>query len=194
MSCRPLPIVSAVTLAVVATLLVPPTACADVDTWKEALSGYFHDGSRWADGTAPGLYDTYQVLWGASTGNRTIQSMTLTDDDVTFRIPDSPSSPYTWTITDRGNADATVTGGDADARGGGRHRRPDPVPGLLRDRLGHPEGRDRQRPRRSLRDADASVRPQPDRFCLRDPRGGDNAKRVSSSRFALGGCGVREEL
>ena len=103
-------------LFLAAALLVPATARAGDDTWDAAVNGYFHDDTKWTDGLAPTAADTvefgvnttpYEVWWDATTGNRTTQSMSLTDGDVTFRI-ENGAGPYTWTITN-GTSDADVT-------------------------------------------------------------------------------------
>ncbi len=104
---------------VAAVLLVPEASRAADDTWASPADGFFHIDGNWTDNSAPTAADTvefdvagtYQVWWDSITGNRTTQSMGLTEGDVTFRITDSPSSPYTWTITDGGSAGAAITGG-----------------------------------------------------------------------------------
>ena len=109
-----------VTLVLAAALLLPATAWAGDDTWSAPSDGWFHVGSNWTDNSAPTAGDTvefgvnttpYQVGWDSTTGDRTTQSMTLSDGGVTFRISDSMDSPYTWTITDgTTSADATING------------------------------------------------------------------------------------
>jgi len=109
------------TLVLAAALLVPATARAGHDTWRTDQDGRFNSGPNWSDGTVPTEDDTvefgvdwlpYVVWWDLVTGNRTTRSMSVTDNDVTFRVSDSAGSPYTWSITDAASgADASITGG-----------------------------------------------------------------------------------
>jgi len=105
-------------LAVWATLFLPVTASGGTDTWRGPADGWFHDGSSWTDGSVPTSKDTvlfdvdwaYEVWWDATTADRTTQSLSVSAGKVAFRVSDSPSSPYTWTITDPASqADALIT-------------------------------------------------------------------------------------
>jgi hypothetical protein len=113
-------------LFAIAAAMMPAAARAGTDRWASATSGYFDVNSNWQDGSAPNSLDEvvfdvnttpYQVWWDSITGNRTTQSMSLTDGNVTFRIS---TGTYAWTITDPCNeADANITGGGAHPRPGG---------------------------------------------------------------------------
>lgn len=77
-------------VAVLALVLGPAASgLGDVDTWKEASGGNFHDGNMWTDGSAPASYDgayfdvpgTYTVSFFTTT--ETVD-LGVTQGDVTF--------------------------------------------------------------------------------------------------------------
>ena len=99
------------------SMFCTPAARGAEDSWKHPYSGWFDVDSNWSEGSAPASGDSvrfaaggsYQVWWDVLTGNRSTQSVSLTDGDVTFRV--SPGI-FVWTIHDTASgADVSILGG-----------------------------------------------------------------------------------